>query len=1008
MSAVVTTTERQAGPDPLGSLARRLSTADRILQKERGACLLLCSWPWVTGFIAVVWALDVVLHLSGSARLGIDLVFGALVISGAAWGIWFGWKKRNSFEHVARILEARHPRLGSRLINILQLRAQTEDSTLAPLTRELAGMAIAGYAEELRDEPIEQLARTDQVRAEAKHTVLGLICFTVLLAALFDITRTEVPRFLDPFGDHPPYSFTRLEIASPAMDGVKVIYNDNLLVTAKSSGHRPGELYLSWFPAGRPDQAVTLPMFDRGEHGFTQQIENIKSDIVIFVHTKNQHAVSRQRHVSVILTPRLDKAWVKISPPAYTQLAPVEKPFGFKNLKALEGSKVEFRLSSNRPLASGHLTVATEDASEEINLAPAGEKHVAGGLVAKKPAQLKFSLLDVDGNPSQETWQAALTVTHDLPPDVQITNPSSDSFAAMDYKAQPVVEASDDYGLATLRIHTGRNGVYGEPRTIKYDRITLHAREEVVLDFKTMDLKSGDKISLFAEAIDNAPEPHIARSKTVTFTVITAEEYNDFLRERADVGDLEAKYSKLVNEFQDLIQQQKKLGDEIAALENQLNNAKSDAEKAAVRKKLDDLLAQQSALNAKLNQLANTMEKFVRDQPVYDVEAELKNTLAQKAEEIRQSTKQNEEDLKQVAPSPQTGSTPQSSSAQNDSSQSAAQNSSSSQNSSTGKSSSGAQQPPSQKMLSDFKKASDDQLGRLGATEKETEQQVTAPMQDLSQLHRIIEDINRYKDLYAAQQELAKQAQAYDRSSPLNREDQLGLKDLAAQQKGIGGSLDELEQKLWEDGAAAKDKFPKAGESAQDIAQRMGDLKFQTLANATTREMLAGNGSNGAQLSENLRGEMEKLLSECKAKGPSMQSELDQYLKIQRGLNPGNTFNQMMQTHKFGSGYKPGMGEKGNGGFAVTADQNPNVLGNEALPTNSDKADIGGDGKNKAPPNAAKPDVALDKNDIVHGVNPVNRESEAVQSETMIQQYHDLVDQYFKAITKDPKKETKP
>ena len=279
-------------------------------------------------------------------------------------------------------------------------------------------------------------------------------------------------------------------------------------------------------------------MFDRGERGFTQQIENIKSDIVVFAHTKNRHALSRQRRISVILTPRLDKAWVKISPPAYTQLAPAERPFDFKNLKALEGSKIEFRLASNRPLASGHLTVSTDDAAQEINLTPTSEKQVAGSLTAQKPAQLKFALVDIDGNPSQETWQAALTVTHDLPPDVQVTNPSADSFAAMDFKAQPVIEASDDYGLTTVRIHIGRNDVYDEPRTIKYDRITLHAREEVVLDFKTMDLKSGDKISLFAEAIDNAPEPHLARSKTVTFTVITAEEYNDFLRERADVGDL--------------------------------------------------------------------------------------------------------------------------------------------------------------------------------------------------------------------------------------------------------------------------------------------------------------------------------------------------------------------------------------------------------------------------------------------------------------------------------------
>jgi hypothetical protein len=38
----------------------------------------------------------------------------------------------------------------------------------------------------------------------------------------------------------------------------------------------------------------------------------------------------------------------------------------------------------------------------------------------------------------------------------------------------------------------------------------------------------------------------------------------------------------------------------------------------------------------------------------------------------------------------------------------------------------------------------------------------------------------------------------------------------------------------------------------------------------------------------------------------------------------------------------------------------------------------------------------------------LNRESEAVQSETIIQQYRGLVEEYFKALTKDPKKETKP
>ena len=140
--------------------------------------------------------------------------------------------------------------------------------------------------------------------------------FAAVLAAAFDITKTEVPRFLDPFGDHPPYSFTRLEIADPATDGAQVVYGESLLVTAKSSGHRPGELWLSWFPDGHPEQAATVPMFDKGERGFTQQIEGIRTNLVLFVHTKNRHALSKQRRVGVILTPKLERAFVKITPPA--------------------------------------------------------------------------------------------------------------------------------------------------------------------------------------------------------------------------------------------------------------------------------------------------------------------------------------------------------------------------------------------------------------------------------------------------------------------------------------------------------------------------------------------------------------------------------------------------------------------------------------------------------------------------------------------------------------------
>ena len=966
-------------------LVAQLAAADRVLQGEKGASLVLWAWPWGAGYVLAAFALDVLLHFAPGPRVALLVGFGVLVAGVLGAGAWVAWMRRNSAEHTARVLEDRDRRLGSKLINVLQLRAQCEDPAVAPLTRDLAALAIAGYVDELRRENLPQVARTDRVARDAKQMGFGVLGFLAILAIAFPITRAEVPRFLDPFGDHPPYSFTQLEIVDPKDDTTAVVYGQNVVITAQARGHRPGELFLTFFAPENPAARTTVPMFDKGGHGFSQQIEGVGTNLTVFAHTKNEHAVSRQRRVSVILTPKLERAAVKVAPPAYTGLAAEERGLQFKSLKALEGSALTFRLTSNRPLAQGHISVGNASGTvQPVTLEPTGENEVAGTIAAKESAQLKFSIVDRDGFESQETWELALTVTHDLPPEVQITNPNSDSFVAMDFKVEPVVETSDDYGLKTLRIHTARNEVFGEPRVIDYEKPPLHVREGMVFNLREMDVKSGDRISIFAEAIDSAPEPHLVRSKTVTLTVITTEEYNGFLREQTDMGDIEAKYSKLLNEFHDLVEQQKKLGAESDALKEQLAAAKTDAERAALQQKLDELMARQQRLNQQLNDLAKTMETFVRDQPLYDVEAELKHTLAEKAQEIRDSVKANEEAMQKLA---QQGKPP----------------AGSPQESKPGS----AQASLSPQALEGFKKASDEQVEKLGGAEQEAQEKVAQTLEDLSLMHEIVKDMNRFKELYEAQQELAQQAKAYDRPTPLSREDQLALKDMAALQKEIGDQLDAVEQKLWEDGQAAKEKFPKAGKSAQDLAQKMGDLRLPAMAGKATAAMLEGSGGQGAQLAENLRGEMEKLFSQCNKPG-EMSDELDQYLTMQRSMKPGNNFKQMMQTRKFGNGSKPGMGSgKGLGGrdgYAVMTGPNANVLGGETRISESEKSAQGGPNRSKAKPDGAAARVTVDKQDVVNGVQPVNRESSAVQGEAGIEQYSEIVDKYFKAITKPKSK----
>jgi hypothetical protein len=950
-----------------------LEAADRSFQREKGRGFLLRASPWLLGFILFCFLLDLFFQLRSGPRMLLLGALGLLFFGMLGWSCYVARVQRNQLERIARLLETRDPALGSRLINVLQLESQTGNPALGEMTRQLARQAVGGYANELREVDFAGLAKSGRLAGDLKKAGLAGLVFVVLLGAFYSISAIEIMRFADPMGDHPPYSFTQLALVDPGNAGAQVVYNKNFVVKVKHSGHRPGELFLTYHPPNHPEQAVTVPMFDKGKVGFYQEIAGIKTDLVLFAHTKNQHSISKQGRLNLILTPKLERALVQIAPPAYTGLKAEEKPFDFKNLKALTGSKMQFRLQSNRPLREGTLEIvksATE--IQRVPMTKVGDNEVAGNFDARDSARLRFSMVDVDGIGSEDNWEGSLTVTHDLPPEIQIVNPNKDCFVAFNFKTEAQIEANDDYGIKMIRIHRALNQVYSAPKVIAYDKIVRGTRESLMFNFNDLGIKSGDVISMFAEAIDTAPEANLARSQTINLTVISEDEYNSFLRERNDISDIEGKYAEMLAQLQDLIEEQKKLGEAIDELKQKLARA-DEKQKPALQQALDGLLARQNELNQKLAKSAAHMDEFVRKQPLYDVEAEFQNILKQKAQDIRDSIATNSQSAQDIAKrsSPPSG-----------------------------------QRQMTPEMLENFKKASDEQLAKLGAVEEQTQKEVVKTIQDMSQMQEVLKDFNRFGDLFQMQQALPEQARAYNRSSPLGREDQLALKDLAANEKQVADQLRELEQKLREDSKNAKEHFPKTARSAKDLADKMEQARMNPLAQQATSMMLAAKGEDSFQLSDRLRGEMEKLFGECKSQGGQQSDEMDTYMKLQRKMNPGKNFAQMMQSHKFGNGKGQGQGmgtgegSAGTSGFAVMEGPNMGVMGNETFVSKSDAARSGGNGQAQEKPKSGAENVALDKPDVMKGVNPVNRKSEAVTSESTVDEYSDIVDQYFKTITK--------
>jgi len=711
-------------------------------------------------------------------------------------------------------------------------------------------------------------------------------------------------------------------------------------------------------------------MFDRGGSGFGQLVDNIRTDLRVFAHTRDGASRSKQVRVGVELTPRLEAAHVQISPPAYTGLKSSEKVYAFKGVEALAGSEVRFRLRSNRPLRSGVIEfVHGDEPAQRVVMTNSAENEVAGALVAADSGRLRFSVTDTAGLPSQEDWQGALTVTHDLPPEIRIVEPERDVFVSMDFKLEARFEASDDYGLAAIRLHRGLNGVYSAPKVVTYPEVIRDSRETLFFDLAHLGVQPGDVISLFAEAVDTAPEPHLARSQTVRLLVISVEDYNNFLREQTDLAEAAAKYESLMDDLQDLVAAQEQLGETAAKLQDGVEKSQGGQKDDLIRQ-LDQLLAKQNELNQQLNQHAERMDEFVREDPLYDVEKELQEALRQQAEAIRQSTRTNNGEAEEIArqSAPETG-----------------------------------PRQLSPEMVAAFRKAADEQLARLGGVQEQTEQQVVEALQDMSRMQELQKDFSLFEALYEAQQELAAQAQAYDRPGELSREDQLALKELAATQKQVGDMLEALEQRLRDDADAADSLFPKAAQSGRDLADQISAARLEPLARQATDQMLAANGEQSFHLADRIKTEMEKLFAECKGGNCPNGGELDSYLRLQRGMKPGRNFAQMAQSRKFGRPGRTGRGLEGMGGssgYAVADASSLAVMGNEFKPsrTSATARQSAQVGKGAGPEGQglaaeSSPSVALS------GLNPVNRQSGNVESGMTLEEYNDIVEGYFKAIT---------
>ena len=432
------------------------------------------------------------------------MTLSALACGGAALllGCLIPLFRSRSLDSVAAQVDRAHPSLQERCQTTTEF-AQCQDQ---PEIRGSEGM--------IRKVAQETAAMSGTVVPAAVVSKHSLICAgkffgaaAGVLALFFavDFPRATVlcERFFKPGTD---ITLTRLQ----SRTGDLVIgKGENVTLEFTAAGKATDSAKLFLHPAAGREEVVVL---DKDAQESTAAASK-------FVYTANSVMASFEyrarsgdgqtalHRVTVLERPSLAQVQFRIEAPAYSQLPVVNEKSLPRQVRALEGSKLEISFLPDQELASLVLKFS-DGAIQRLEKSADHSYHFSAVLsnsLAFEPVLTSLRHLDNQSRPDCQ-----ILVYQDQPPTVNITSPSQEITARPDDKIQIEFEARDDFGLdrADLVVSvTSEDGSNSPPVTIpvpldKKEAGSKFIRKGVELDLSQFNLKQDQELNYSVRVTD--------------------------------------------------------------------------------------------------------------------------------------------------------------------------------------------------------------------------------------------------------------------------------------------------------------------------------------------------------------------------------------------------------------------------------------------------------------------------------------------------------------------------
>jgi hypothetical protein len=605
-------------------LQKQLAEFQRQLWRTKIVEAILAGFFGLIISFLVVFVLDRFIATPPLARLGILIAGTSLfaIFAPLMMRRWiYGHRKEGQ---LARLISKKFPKLGDRLLGVVELQDQKEShKTLSP---ELRAAAMAHVARQAGKKDMGEALPISHYKKLGLGVALGALCVILGFSFAPKAGSNALKRWLLPLSDTERYTFTQLDL-SGLPDPYTVPYDEPFVIIVPLKEETDDRPEIAEARYGLQDWLET----DLGEKSYRFEFQGQQSRDVLTLRVGD--ALHRIR-IEPEIRPELTALDAKVTLPAYLQLEPKTIDIRAGTLSALAGSTIELEGTFSRDLKSATGTVTAlpsddevvstfEEASETETEQPAPlpdptplELTISEDRITSSPIELgefrveiPLQWTDVKGLESSTSFNLKIQTAHDQAPLVYTQGIERQIVILAGETLEFEVMAEDDYGIQEIGLMwqgeftkpTDESPASGELLLKQGSPSNSRLSELAIFSPKTHGIVP-QKLTLVGYAQDFKPERERSLSEPIIIYILTEDEHAQLLKQRFD---------RLIGELEDAARREQNNLDTNERLD-QLNKPEDlqneeNKEKLAQQEDAEDQNAE------KMEEIAKKMEELFKD-----------------------------------------------------------------------------------------------------------------------------------------------------------------------------------------------------------------------------------------------------------------------------------------------------------------------------------------------------------------------------------------------------------